>query len=105
MRTNRADLHRLLLAIREVGAGIERIRDTVTAAGKTIVEAIAENTKATEKVAEQSPPPPPSRLTVDVQIPQEETNRYYAQRNKPNVLQRLTFLVGVLSLIVLIWYA
>ena len=87
MFTNRADLHRLTRIIKNAISRLESVRTAITATGNATVEAIGKNTEAAKTAAEKNPPEPLSRITVDVQIPREETDRYYAEQNKSHRLQ------------------
>jgi hypothetical protein len=81
------------------------IRNAIASAGQTTVEAIGENTKATEHAAEQQPPQPLSRITVDVQIPREETDHYYTEQRSSQRLQWWTFLATVGTFVAVAAYA
>lgn len=102
MTPTKRELRELLALINRIGT---KIGDAITAAGKATNDAIADNTKATEKAAEQQPAEPPSRITVDIQIPREEADRYYAQHNNPNSLQWWAFWVNVLAFLAVAVYA
>lgn len=78
------------------------IRDAIAATGKSTGEAIAENAKAIEA---QQPLQPPTRITVDVQIPPEETTRYYAEQRNSNRVQWATFWATVGTFIAVAVYA
>lgn len=96
---NRADLHRVILLVNETGV---KLRDAIAIAGKATSEAINESAEATKQVAKK---PPPSRLTVDVQIPREEADRYYAEQLKTLQLQRRTLHATVATFVAVAFYA
>jgi hypothetical protein len=102
MSTNRADLYRLLVAIKESGTGI---RDAITAAAKTTLEAIGQNTEASRESGKQTSTRPLERVTVDLKIPSEETDRYYSEQNKANKLQLWTLWATVLTFLAVVAYA
>jgi hypothetical protein len=95
---DRGELHRLSLLLKA-------LRDTISAAGKATVDAIGENTKAAEESAKQTPPYQPSRITVDIKIPSEETNRYYTEQRKSYRLQWWTFWATVATFVAVAIYA
>jgi len=84
---------------------LKNLLDTISATGKATIDAIAENARATEKSAENLPPEPLSRITVDVQIPREETDRYYAEQQTSQTLQRWTFCATVATFLAVVAYA
>jgi hypothetical protein len=102
---NRADLHRLTTAIKEVSARIGLVRDAVTSAGKTTEQAIAKNTEATKASQEPKPSREPERVRAEIHLSPEETKRYQAERHESNRLQMRTFWVNVATLIAVSAYA
>lgn len=95
---NRDDLYRFSLLVKAV-------RDAIATAGKATVEAIAENTKATEKANEPHPSGPLERVRIEVDFSAEEARRYYAEQDKTYRLQRRTFWATVGTLIAVVAYA
>jgi hypothetical protein len=102
---DRANFHRLILLLKELSARLIALHDSIMKGAHLTADAIGENIKATREADKRSPSIQTSGITVDVRIPREEADRYYAERNKPNRLQWFTFWVGVLSFAVLVWYA
>src|ERR1700687_14181 len=90
----RPDFNRIVLLIKEL-----------ITASKTTVEAIGEIARATTQAAEQEPPQPLSRITVDLQIPSEETNRYYSEQNKSQRLHWATFWATLATFLAVAVYA
>jgi hypothetical protein len=84
---------------------LRAISDAIASAGQTTVEAIGENTKANKEAREQEPAQPPSRITVDVQIPREETDRYYTEQRSSQRLQWWTFWATVGTFLAVAAYA
>jgi hypothetical protein len=74
---------------------LRSIRDGINDASKATVQAIGENTEAAHKTSEQHPPQPPTRITVDVQVPREETNGYYTEQSRGYRLQWWIFWASV----------
>jgi len=95
---NRGEVHRLLLLIKT-------LRDAISTAGKATVEAIRENTEAAQEGAKHEPSEPLSRISLDVHIPREETDRYYAQQQQSRGLQWWTFWATVATFVAVAIYA
>ena len=84
---------------------LRSIRDAITATGRATEEAITKQTKAAEEAAKQRPPQPLSRITVDIQIPREETDRYYAEQHNSQRLQWWTFSATIATFVAVTAYA
>lgn len=86
---NRADLNRLILAIKEVSSRIGWVRDAVTSTARATVDAIAENTNAAKA----------QRVSAEVHLPFVEVQRYYAEQDKSYRLQKRIFRATVGTLL------
>jgi hypothetical protein len=94
---DRGDLYRLSLLI-------QGLRDTITAAGETVTEAITKYIEAYEQSNKPNPSRPLEGVRNEVDFPVEVTNRYYAEQDKTYRLHRRTFWVSVLTLLALAIY-
>src|ERR1700681_340240 len=94
----RGELHRLLVALREV-------RDAITSAGKTTSKAISENTEAYNRAREPQPSGPSETVSVEIDLSPSEAKRYYSEQKKTYKLQRRTFWATVATFVAVAAYA
>jgi hypothetical protein len=105
MPIDKTDWRRLTVLHKAIINNIRTLVDAVSNTSKAAVDAIAENTKAAKQAAEKEPPQPPGRVAVDIQIPREETNRYYSEHNKTHRLQWWTVWISVATFLAVAAYA
>jgi hypothetical protein len=96
--SDRGDAHRFRLLLKA-------IRDAITTAGYATSETIREYAKTKQEEQKPRPAEPPSRITVDVQIPRAETDRYYTEQQKSHRLQWWTFWATIATFVAVAAYA
>ena len=77
----RADLQRLKSLVKGISTNIHAIHNSILNAVHVPANAAHEYAKANDETTKKWPKPP-SRIAVEINIPREETDRYYSERTE-----------------------
>jgi hypothetical protein len=95
---NRGDFRRIARLVKD-------IRDAIAAAGDATSKAVREYAATKQRQAESKPTTYPERISVEVNLPQAEVDRYYTDQGKTYRLHRRTFWTTFLTFVAVVAYA
>ncbi len=90
--------------LRRIERLITSLRDAVSAAGRSVLAAVSQQSKGTREVADKRGADP-ARIAVDVHLLYEDAERYYREAARGYKLQKWTLVATVTTFVAVVAYA